>query len=182
MSEKKSRENCICYHNNLCGKIKCYPESCDEYTPIPEEQAIPPVVLPRVPQIDRIIDDITKGIDPTTGEVFDIELLTRNTLINDAIRRLAQLAIPDIELPPPPSYLVPDEELFQLLRSWRYSVACERGVPAFYVFSDKTLRNLAEARPRKKEDLLTVKGIGKGKYCEYGDDIYNIICSFQKRH
>ena len=61
------------------------------------------------------------------------------------------------------------EALFQSLRELRKSIADQQGVPAYIVFSDKTLRAMAEARPSTPKELLAVSGVGPLKLERYGD-------------
>jgi ATP-dependent DNA helicase RecQ len=60
------------------------------------------------------------------------------------------------------------EALFQCLRELRKSLADQQGVPAYIVFSDKTLRAMAEARPSTPDELLAVSGVGPQKLERYG--------------
>ncbi|MGE9291887.1 MAG: HRDC domain-containing protein, partial [Puniceicoccales bacterium] len=53
--------------------------------------------------------------------------------------------------------------LFESLRELRREVAAERGVPAFTVFHDQTLADLAEDQPATIEEALRIKGIGPAK-------------------
>ena len=61
------------------------------------------------------------------------------------------------------------EALFQRLRELRKSIADQRRVPAYIVFSDKTLRSMAEARPSTPAELLAVSGVGPLKLERYGE-------------
>ena len=61
------------------------------------------------------------------------------------------------------------EALFQRLRELRKSIADQQGVPAYIVFSDKTLRAMAEARPSTPQELLTISGVGPLKLERYGE-------------
>ena len=61
------------------------------------------------------------------------------------------------------------EALFQSLRELRKSIADQQGVPAYIVFSDKTLRAMAEARPSTPQELLAISGVGPLKLERYGD-------------
>ena len=61
------------------------------------------------------------------------------------------------------------EALFQSLRVLRKSIADQQGVPAYIVFSDKTLRAMAEGRPSTPEELLAVSGVGPLKLERYGE-------------
>ncbi len=67
------------------------------------------------------------------------------------------------------------EARFETLRAWRTEQAREREVPPYVVFSDKTLRALAAARPRSADALLAVSGIGPGKADLYGRDLLDLL-------
>jgi DNA topoisomerase III len=60
---------------------------------------------------------------------------------------------------------------FDTLRRWRSTLAKQLGVPPYVVLNDRTLESLLEIRPRTKEQLLRVKGIGSGKMERFGSDI-----------
>ena len=60
-------------------------------------------------------------------------------------------------------------DLFSRLRALRKALADERGVPAYVVFSDKTLQDMAARRPGSPAELLEVHGVGLKKLAEYGD-------------
>lgn len=62
-----------------------------------------------------------------------------------------------------------DEQLFERLRRLRRVIADERGIPAFMVFSDATLQDMAAKKPTSLKDMLTVSGIGERKLATYGD-------------
>ena len=68
-----------------------------------------------------------------------------------------------------------DEELFELLRTKRSELASEMGVPAYIIFSDKTLKHLANDKPSDKSSMLEVNGIGEKKYEQYGEEFLSII-------
>jgi ATP-dependent DNA helicase RecQ len=61
-----------------------------------------------------------------------------------------------------------DVELFERLRTLRKRLADEAGVPAYIVFSDATLKAIAEVRPTSEEELLSVTGVGPAKLERYG--------------
>jgi ATP-dependent DNA helicase RecQ len=68
-----------------------------------------------------------------------------------------------------------DLAVFEALRSWRSGAARARGVPAFVVFADATLAELATRRPVTPDDLLDVKGIGPRKLAEYGEELLAVL-------
>ncbi len=61
-----------------------------------------------------------------------------------------------------------DRALFERLRGLRRALAAEAGVPAYVVFGDATLRDLARKKPATPEGLLAVSGIGAKKLELYG--------------
>ena len=61
-----------------------------------------------------------------------------------------------------------DVELFERLRTLRKRLADEAGVPAYIVFSDATLKAIAEVRPTSEDELLGVTGVGPAKLERYG--------------
>ena len=62
-----------------------------------------------------------------------------------------------------------DSPLFERLRALRRELADERGVPAYVVFSDVTLLQMAATRPSTEAELLAVSGVGPRKLADYGD-------------
>jgi ATP-dependent DNA helicase RecQ len=60
-------------------------------------------------------------------------------------------------------------ELFERLRALRKRLADERKVPAYVVFSDRTLQAMAAQRPSTADELLDIHGVGQKKMDEYGD-------------
>ena len=63
----------------------------------------------------------------------------------------------------------------EVLREWRKAYAKENDIPAFIVFSDKTLRDLAIKAPTTIDELLGVYGIGAQKAEALGDRILKVL-------
>jgi len=70
-----------------------------------------------------------------------------------------------------------DRELFEKLREKRTELASEMGVPAYIIFSDKTLKHLANDMPTNKEEMLEVNGVGMKKYEQFGEEFLAVINS-----
>ncbi len=68
-----------------------------------------------------------------------------------------------------------DEELFERLRQWRKQRADDDSVPAYVVFTDKTLEAIAEARPSTHAQLLKVSGVGPSKLEAYGAEVLELV-------
>ena len=70
---------------------------------------------------------------------------------------------------------VKNVSLFAELNSWRKSIAEELGVPVFMVLPQKSLKELSEKMPQNLRQLAKIKGFGKVKLEQYGEDIIEII-------
>ena len=70
-----------------------------------------------------------------------------------------------------------DEELFEALRAKRAELASDMGVPAYIIFSDKTLKHLANDKPYDKTSMLEVNGVGEKKFEQFGEDFLEVINS-----
>ena len=68
-----------------------------------------------------------------------------------------------------------DTALYEKLRDFRRRTAEARGVPAYVIFTDATLRELAIKRPSNMLELMTVKGIGDEKAARYGSAVIGVI-------
>ncbi len=68
-----------------------------------------------------------------------------------------------------------DRMLLKALKAWRLEEARSRGVPAYVIFHDSTLRDIATLRPRSIQALSTIDGIGERKLESYGADIVAIV-------
>jgi len=71
-----------------------------------------------------------------------------------------------------------DEILFERLRELRKKLADERGVPAYVVFGDTTLRALARSYPTRLSELGGITGIGEKKRAEFGEVFTAAIAAF----
>ncbi len=71
-----------------------------------------------------------------------------------------------------------DEILFERLRELRKKLAAERGVPAYVIFGDTTLRALARAYPTRLSELGGITGIGEKKRAEFGETFTDAIATF----
>ncbi len=65
--------------------------------------------------------------------------------------------------------------VFEALKTWRAGVAKAAAVPAYVVAHDRTLEAVAAARPRSRDDLLEVPGMGPVKVSRYGDDLLALV-------
>jgi ATP-dependent DNA helicase RecQ len=76
----------------------------------------------------------------------------------------------------PPADLPPEAvPIFERLRAWRAATAREQGVPAYVIFHDATLREIATALPGTLTELSRVNGVGENKLAKYGERILETL-------
>ncbi|MFE1553737.1 DNA helicase RecQ [Streptomyces sp. NPDC058734] len=68
--------------------------------------------------------------------------------------------------------------VFEALRAWRAATAREQGVPAYVVFHDATLREIATLLPGTVEELSGVGGVGEAKLAKYGEGVIGALADF----
>ena len=68
-----------------------------------------------------------------------------------------------------------DQELFEKLKDARQLMAKKRRVPAYVIFHDKTLIELADKRPQSFEEMLEINGIGESKLKKFGQTLLDVI-------
>ena len=73
-------------------------------------------------------------------------------------------------------------ELFERLQAKRKTIAHEEGVPTFFVFSDRTLREIATHFPKTEEEFMQIHGIGPKKIEKYAKAFLPIIRDYCKEH
>ncbi|MDG4757047.1 DNA helicase RecQ [Micromonospora sp. WMMD710] len=67
--------------------------------------------------------------------------------------------------------------VFERLRGWRAATAKEQGVPAYVIFHDATLRQIASDAPCTLAELSRVSGVGENKLAKYGEQILAVLAT-----
>ena len=70
--------------------------------------------------------------------------------------------------------------LFETLRGLRGRKARELDVPAYKVFADATLKEMAAMLPASYDELLAIRGVGKEKLARHGDEFLGAIVAFRE--
>ena len=70
-----------------------------------------------------------------------------------------------------------DEVLFERLRALRRQLADERGVPAYIIFSDVSLREMARKYPTNSTEFRRIPGVGEQKLKDFGEAFLSEIRS-----
>ena len=71
-----------------------------------------------------------------------------------------------------------EDPLFENLNQLRNEIAEREKVAPYIVFSDLTLMELAEKKPKNRWDMLKIRGIGNQKFKNYGEEFLKVINSF----
>ncbi|MEO0318469.1 MAG: ATP-dependent helicase [Pseudomonadota bacterium] len=67
------------------------------------------------------------------------------------------------------------QSLYERLRWWRVETARSHNVPAYVIFHDATLREIARAMPMSLDDMRNVSGVGEKKLETYGEQIIALV-------
>jgi len=78
---------------------------------------------------------------------------------------------PPVEMPPEAA------PAFERLRTWRGNTARDQGVPAYVIFHDATLRQIAIEQPSTLDQLGGVSGVGENKLAKYGEQILEVLAA-----
>ncbi|HTR16206.1 MAG TPA: DNA helicase RecQ [Acetobacteraceae bacterium] len=97
------------------------------------------------------------------------KLLLREDAPEAPAERAAAPAAPPVTLEGPAS------GLFESLRNWRAQEAREQKVPAYVIFHDSALRDIAAAHPRTLAELGQIKGVGASKLDRYGASVLAVL-------
>lgn len=72
--------------------------------------------------------------------------------------------------------LTPDETaILDALKCWRSEKAKAQNLPTYFIATNKELLSVAKYKPAKKEELLDIKGFGKHKIENYGEEILELL-------
>ena len=72
-----------------------------------------------------------------------------------------------------------DEKLFKHLKEVRLEMARMRNIPPFIIFSDASLKEMSQKKPRTEDEMLMIKGVGDKKLLQYGDIFLAEIREFE---
>jgi len=71
--------------------------------------------------------------------------------------------------------VAPNSSYMALLKDWRLKEASQQGVPAYVIFHDATLAEIAARQPSSLEELAEIQGIGKRKLERYGEALLELL-------
>ncbi|MFD1794987.1 DNA helicase RecQ [Paracoccus aurantiacus] len=91
------------------------------------------------------------------------------TLREDSIRRAKPAFVPKMQV------AEEDAPLFSALKAKRRALAEAQRVPAYVIFPDRTLQEMAERRPQTLDEMARINGVGAKKLDSYGDAFLSVI-------
>lgn len=109
----------------------------------------------------------------TSDQTGTVKLTARGRAVIHGEKVFGYLGVPS-----PRAVTIPvgqDETLFEKLRTLRRQLAGERGVPAFMIFSDRTLRDMAAKLPQTVKAFREIHGVGEYKSIEFGPIFMDLI-------
>ena len=113
---------------------------------------------------------LTEAARPVLRGEMPVELRRHRPRASDqAISRKTGSSAATVDLP------ASARPLFDALRQWRAETAKAQGVPAYVIFHDRTLRELALVHPTTHDDLSEVTGVGVAKLERYGDALLALL-------
>ena len=126
-------------------------------------------------RIRFLIDEGVLALSPVPYPVVLLGERAEDAVLGGLYMRTVKEERPAARRPVPEELDGAQAELFGRLRALRARLARRQGIPAYAVFSDKTLRELAVVRPRTLEELKSVSGIGDAKARKYGKQVLEEI-------
>ena len=69
----------------------------------------------------------------------------------------------------------PDDPVYDILKRWRLETARAEEKPAYVIFHNSTLAEIASRAPRSREELAAVPGVGPAKLDRYGDQVLAVL-------
>ncbi len=73
-----------------------------------------------------------------------------------------------------------DRSLLDQLKALRMQLAKASNVPAYVIFHDKTLRQIASLRPKTLDELSRIHGIGEAKLKKFGEGFLQVVTQFEE--
>lgn len=124
---------------------------------------------------------------PTVGDSVDIAGGFGGTvtgvdrgLVTVALDTGAELEVPAADITITGASAAAPPALVDALKAWRRETSRRLGVPAYVVLHDRTIEEIANARPATERALISISGIGARKLEDYGDDILEIVTTYQE--
>jgi DNA helicase-2/ATP-dependent DNA helicase PcrA len=134
---------------------------------------------------DRTIEELLARRPRTEAELAGVHGLGPSRIARFGPELLAALAgvldgdVPaPVAAPPSPAPRAGDADgLYEALSAWRRDRAREDAIPPYHVFHNAVLDEIAARRPRSREELAAVPGVGPAKLDRYGDAVLEVVAA-----
>ena len=134
-------------------------------------------------QIRQVISYLTfKDIIHVVGQEYPILKVSEKAL--SILRGQEKVLMPWVEQPKMEKKtkqknseipMTVDQKLFEKLRQKRKEIADENKIPPYIIFHDRTLKQMAANRPKNREELLQISGVGEKKADQYGEIFLEVL-------
>lgn len=128
--------------------------------------------------IDRFLEN-HEILKTETAFVHDEQFWSVVLYFNDIESSISKTSVKDSKAA---KYSAEDESLtndeaviLEALKLWRSEKAKEQNLPTYFIATNKELISVAKFKPAKKQELLEIKGFGKHKIENYGEEILEIL-------
>ncbi|MBC6435960.1 DNA helicase RecQ [Nostoc sp. HG1] len=125
----------------------------------------------------RLVEEATDGYSVLKLNDLSWEVLRKQRIVNIAVVQLKQkLSVtktPDLNTPE-------TEELYDLLQQLRKQLADKQAVPPYVIFSNSSLRLMAQQQPQTRAQFREISGVGDRKLSQYGDAFLDEIRDFRE--
>ena len=125
----------------------------------------------------RLVEEATDGYSVLKLNDLSWEVLRKQRTVNIAVVQLKQkLSVtktPDLNTPE-------TEELYDLLQKLRKQLADKQAVPPYVIFSNSSLRLMAQQQPQTRAQFREISGVGDRKLSQYGDAFLDEIRDFRE--
>ncbi len=75
-----------------------------------------------------------------------------------------------------------ERELFEKLRQLRMELATEKNLPAYMIFPDRSLREMATVKPQNLDEFAEINGVGEVKLASYGEQFIELIGNWSEKN
>ena len=75
-----------------------------------------------------------------------------------------------------------DQDLLTMLKALRWKIAKQEGTPAYIIFTNASLEDMARKAPTTLEDFRKVSGVGNAKVQRYGETFVDAIAEYLLEH
>lgn len=132
--------------------------------------------------IDQLVDAGVLGREHGQYPTLFLNALSREVLKNQRAVELRSTHASQVAADLPTETVPFDTGLFERLRELRREIAGELNVPAYIVFGDAALQDMARVRPTTRESFLQVSGVGHRKADEFGKRFCDMIAQHCEQH